>query len=405
MGRDGRLGKLRGGAASWTHPCCRESALSLKFRFALLFATQFGALGVILPFLPAVLHGHGLTPEQVAMVLALGSATRLLASPLLGRTADALGEPRRLLALAALLAGVAAAGFALAGSFGLLLLVALLHNLAVAPVPSLTDALAIAAARDGRFDYGRVRSAGSIAFIGGAVLAGQAVGMAGPAAAVWLFSIGLVVTAWAAMQLPPAPLAPRGQAGGFAAPFRIPAFRRLLPLSSLIQSSHALYYGFATIHWQAAGHSPFVIGLLWAEGVVAEVALFLWGRPLLERIGAAGMAALAAAAGLLRWAVTAETTWLPALALVQLLHAATFGAQHLAAMRVLQGLPVGMGATAQTLHSSIGVGLASGLITLASGPLYAAWGGRAFWAVAALCAVALPLTLSLRASLRAARPA
>ena len=64
----------------------------------------------------------------------------------------------------------------------------------------------------------------------------------------------------------------------FAAPFQEPAFRWLLPLSALIQGSHALYYGFSTIHWTAAGLSPGVIGLLWAEGVVVEVLLFLYGR-------------------------------------------------------------------------------------------------------------------------------
>ena len=102
---------------------------------------------------------------------------------------------------------------------------------------------------------------------------------------------------------------------------------------------------------------------------------------------------------MVRWGVTAETTWLPALAAAQLLHALTFGAQHLAAMRVLATLPPGQAATAQTLHSSLGTGLAMGVLTLLSGPLYAAFGGGGFWAMAALCAAALPVTLGLRAAL------
>jgi MFS transporter, PPP family, 3-phenylpropionic acid transporter len=139
-----------------------------------------------------------------------------------------------------------------------------------------------------------------------------------------------------------------------------------------------------------------VIGLLWAEGVVAEVALFFWGRRLTDRLGPVGLSLLAAGAGALRWAVTAETTALPALAAAQLLHAATFGAQHLAAMRVLAlVVPPPMAATAQTLHASLGVGLASG-------PLYAAWGGAAFWAMAGLCAAALPVAWRLRRALAGA---
>ncbi len=371
--------------------------MSVPTRFALLFSAQFAAVGVMLPFLPAVLAGHGLSPQQVAAVLAAAAAVRLLAAPLVGGGADRLGDPLRVLVAAALLAGATAAGFALAQAFLALLLVGLAHSLCMAPVIPLSDALAIQASKRRGLDYGRVRSAGSAAFILAAAAAGQLAALAGVASVVWLFAACLAGTALAARALPPTPAAARGAGtGGFAAPFRDLAFGWLLPLSALVQGSHALYYGFATIHWQAAGLSAGVIGLLWAEGVVAEVALFLWGRRLADRLGAAGLAALAAGCGLLRWAVTAETVWLPALAAAQLLHAATFGAMHLGAMRVLARQPAERAATAQTLHASLGVGLASGLLMLASGPLYAALGGRAFWAMAVLCALALPLAAGLR---------
>lgn len=371
--------------------------MTVPARFALLFAAQFAAVGVVLPFLPAVLAGHGLTPSEISIVLAAGAAVRLLAAPLIGARADGLGDPRRVLALAAVLAGCAASGFALLQGFAALLLVNLVHSLCLAPVVPLSDALSLGASRRLRFDYGRVRSAGSASFIVAAAAAGQAVAWGGPDTVVWLFALCLVLTGWAASGLPPEPPAGRGR-GSFGAPFRNVAFRRLLPVSALIQGSHALYYGFGTIHWQAAGLSPGVIGVLWAEGVVAEVALFLWGRRLADRLGPAGLATLAAAAGAVRWAVTAETTWLPALAVVQVLHGATFGAMHLAAMRVLAGLPLNQAATAQTLHSSLGVGVASGLLLLASGGLYARFGGTAFWAMAGLCGLALPLAWRLRAA-------
>jgi PPP family 3-phenylpropionic acid transporter len=385
-------------------------------RFALLFAAQFAAVGVMLPFLPAVLAERGLTPGEIGQVLATGSAIRLVAAPLIGRLSDAAGDPRRVLALAALLAAASAAGFALAQTALALLLVNLLHSACLAPVIPLSDSLAIRAARRDGFDYGRVRAAGSVAFIAAATATGLAVSALGPTAAVWLFAACLLATALAGSALPGPPRAqappapPRG--GRFLAPFDDPAFRWLLPLSALIQGSHALYYGFATLHWQAAGHAPGIIGLLWAEAVVAEVALFFWAGRFAGRLGAARLAGLAAASGVLRWAVTAETTALPALALAQLLHGATFGAMHLAAMRVLARQPAGRAATAQTLHASLGGGLASGLLMLAAGPLYAAAGGAGFWAMAGLCALAVPAVFGLGRALarrpdapdRAARP-
>ena len=39
-------------------------------RFALLFAAQFAAIGVMMPFFPAVLREHGLSATEVAAVLA-----------------------------------------------------------------------------------------------------------------------------------------------------------------------------------------------------------------------------------------------------------------------------------------------------------------------------------------------
>ncbi|WP_149540828.1 MFS transporter [Siccirubricoccus phaeus] len=368
-------------------------------RFALVFAAQFVAPGMLLPFLPAVLAGHGLGATEIATVLAAASAVRLVAAPAVGRGTDGWADARGVLLLAAAGATCTVTGYALGQGFAALLLHALLHALVTAPVMPLSDALAVSASRHFGFDYGRVRSAGSASFILAAVGAGLAVQTLGVTSVIWLAAAAYACTALAVARLPRL-AAGRGGGGGLAAPFADAAFRRLLPLSALVQGSHALVYGFGTLHWQAAGHSPAMVGLLWAEGVMAEVVLFLCGGRLVARLGPARLAALAAGAGVLRWGLLAETTWLPALALAQLLHALTFGAMHLAAMRVLGALPPGQAARAQTLHASLGVGLASGVLTFLAGPLYAAWGGAGFWAMAALCALALPLSLRLQAALR-----
>jgi PPP family 3-phenylpropionic acid transporter len=364
-------------------------------RFALLFAVQFASLGAVMPFIGPVLSGGGLTPWQVGLVLAVGSVTRLLTSPLSAKLADRLGL-RAVLVGGALLAAVTLPLMALLQGVALLLLVQLVHCIGVAPVVPLSDAAAIAAMRVRPFDYGRVRAWGSIAFILSAVTAGQWVSVSTPAAALWLASGCLLATALVAATLPEAAGPRARQVGGVWEPLRHPGFRALLPASALIQGSHAVYYGFSTLHWQAAGLSAGVIGLLWAWGVMTEVVLFLWGRRLVERLGARGLATLAAAAGVLRWGVTGATTELVPLFLAQTLHALTFGAMHLAAIRALGALPAGLGARAQTLHASMGVGLASGALMLASGPLYATFGGHAFWAMAGLCALGVVAGLRLR---------
>ena len=370
--------------------------------FALVFGAQFAAFGAMMPFLPAIMAEAGLSAAQVGMLLAAGSLVRLVAAALSGRLADRAPDMRRVLALAALLAAVSALGFGLAAGFAALLAVQLLHSIAAAPIVPLSDALAVGAVRRGGFDYARVRSAGSITFMLGALFAGIAAEWAGPRVAAWMLAAGLLVTAWAALRLPTA--APRNEAapgeaapgeaanGSLWAPFAEPAFRWILPLAALIQGSHAVYYAFSTLHWQAAGLSTGFIGLLWALGVLAEVVLFLYGRGVVERLGVRGLILVAAGAGILRWSVTALTSEPAVLVVVQLLHGATFGAMHLAAMRALMGLPAGLSGRAQSLLAAA-VSAATGGLIWASGPLYGAVGGQAFLAMTALCVLAFMLAL------------
>lgn len=374
-------------------------------RHAAAYAAQFFAFGVILPFLPAVLSARGLDASEVAAVLASGSAVRLLAGPTGGRLADALGAPRGVLAMAALIALLSACGFWLAAGFAMLLLANAALSSGMAPIGPLTDALAVSAARREGFDYGRVRSAGSIAFIVAALLAGLVVEWLGTEAAVGLIVLGLAATLLAALALPPAPAAPRGPRGlaGLVGPLRNPAVRWLILVSALVHGGHAFYYAFGTLHWQAQGLSAGLIGALWATGVVAEIVLFLWGREPVHRLGAVRLTMIAALCAALRWTITAFTAdpWI--LFPLQILHAGTFGAQHLAAMMVLgRVVPPAQAGTTQTLYVALGAGLPIGVLTLASGPLYGAFGGGGYLAMAAMGAAAVPAVLALGAALTSA---
>ena len=59
--------------------------------------------------------------------------------------------------------------------------------------------------------------------------------------------------------------------------------------------------------------------------------------------------------------------------------------------RLAETVPPDLSATALTLYGTIAIGAASAVPSLASGLLYDAMGPQAFWIMAALCAIALPL--------------
>jgi len=404
--------------------------------YLILFAALYSGFGVQSPYLPAFLGEHGLEPAAIGIVLAGGTAIKLVTGPVAGQLADRLDAARLVFAGCAIGAALAALFYVGAYGFWPLLAVALLQAAALGPLAPLGDSLvlpAAAAATDAtgraerpgfdsgsrfdpgprchdrpRFDYGTVRGTGSGAFILGSILSGEAVGIAGLGAAMWLNAGLLAAAALSVTRVRPlsraaaAAMPPAAEYGGrhagprvghdVGALLRVPAFRRVMLVAALILSSHALHDGFAMIRWRAAGIAPGVTGLLWAESVAAEVVVFFAiGRPLLDRLGTGGAAMLAAAAGLVRWTVSAETAALPALALIQPLHGLTFALLHLACMRRLaETVPPGLSATALTLYGTVAIGAASVLLTLASGALYGAIGPQGFWVMAALCAAALP---------------
>jgi MFS transporter, PPP family, 3-phenylpropionic acid transporter len=369
-------------------------------RFVVLYFAMYAAYGVASPFLPSFLGSRGLSAEEIGLALGLGTAVRLVSAPAAGRTGDLLQALRAVLVISIALAALATLGYLGARGFWAVLAVVLLHAAALAPMTVLADALALGAAnRRPGFEYGWVRGTGSAAFILGTLASGQAVGALGLDIIVWLQALLLGIAVVAALRLPELEH-PRGQhsSRGAVELLRLPRFRNLVLVAALVLGSHAMHDAFAVIRWSAAGISPAASSLLWSEAVAAEVIVFFFIGPALIRwLTPAGALALAAAAGLLRWAVMAQSSHVVALALVQPLHGVTFALLHLACMRLIaRTVPDGLEGTAQAIYATVGVGAATALLTLASGALYGRLGAGAFWVMAGLCAIALPMTLKLR---------
>jgi PPP family 3-phenylpropionic acid transporter len=167
-------------------------------------------------------------------------------------------------------------------------------------------------------------------------------------------------------------------------------FWEFIAIAAALQASHQVYYGFGTLYWRSLGFSEGMIGVLWAEGVVAEILLFWQGSRLLARLGPLGLMIAGGAAGIVRWSLMGLVPGLlPALAL-QVLHALTFGATHLGAMNYLsRTVPPGAAASAQALYSGASSGIGGGLVMLGAGALYAEFGGRAYLFMTILSAAGL----------------
>ncbi len=370
--------------------------------YIVLYMVLYAAFGVASPFWPKFFESRALTPQQIGLILGAAMLVRLAAGPLVGMLADALGSLRLVLATCATLAAATAAALLLANSFWWLFSIALVQAAALAPTTSIADALSVNAAKPelaGKpFEYGWIRGAASAAFVAGTLIIGQLTGPGDLTPIIWMNAALLVAAAAATTLLPRA--AARQQPHSSGPPvvaelnglLRIPRFRVLLAVSALVYGSHAMHDAFAVIRWSDAGLTTPVISVLWSEAVAAEVIVFfLIGPALLDRFGARGAAALAAAAGIVRWSIEGVTTSVLLLSIVQPLHGLTFALLHLACMRMMRTLvPAGLAATAQSIYA-FGSGSATAALTLFSGTLYASYGGAAFFPMAILCGIAVPV--------------
>jgi PPP family 3-phenylpropionic acid transporter len=364
----------------------------VQLRLALFYAAFFQTIGIYVPFLANYLAAKGLSAGQVGLLLGALQLSRLIGNPLIARAADLWGEARWPLILASLASLLCFALFFVTSGFAALLVLCLVLGLVFTAVAPLADSLAVPAAAAGGFDYGRVRLWGSLSFILAASLGGVAIGRFGTGATMWLMLGAWALTLAAAFGLPRGARRPAGESGMLSL-LADPAFLAMLAISASIQASHALLYGFGTIQWLAAGHSPATVGWLWALAVLSEVSLFWAGKRLLRRMSGPQLFVLGGAGAVLRWLLAALGTALPLLMAVQALHGFSFAATHLAAMTFLaRRTPPGLTVTAQVLQS-IAVGAATGVVTLASGGLYAALGGGGYYVMAAVAALGLGLAL------------
>ncbi len=363
----------------------------IAFRLAWFYGAIFFVFGVYLPFWPVWLAAQGLSDPEIGLLMATGPWIAVLASPLAGRLADRLGRRRPILiGLSLLLAAAYAAMFGLQG-FWAILAAMCVAGLAQSPLSPLTDSLTLFAQARGLADYGRVRLWGSFSFIVASLVVGRLLSTLPEATILWVIVIGAGFMVLVALAVPEIrPDGPRAGPGPFAALLGNRVFLVFLGVAVVLMASHAVYYAVGSLHWRRAGVDPTVIGLLWAEGVVAEIVLFAYGRRALARFSPVGLLMVCAAAGLIRWPALAATTEVGWLVLIQALHGLTFGAAHLGGMAFIgRAVPETYSGTAQGLYTAVVAGLGLGSMLAVSGALYQAAGANAFLAMALLSGAGL----------------
>ena len=387
-----------------------------ELRMALLYAAIYLPVGIHLPYFELWLDQSGFDATEIAFLLSAPMFLRLLTTPFITALADKVKDRANVLIATIAATAVLSLGYMLHPSYALVLGLSIAIQIVWTPHSPLADSLALSGVRRFGTDYASLRKWGSVAFLAANVGAGAILGITGASAVPFLLAAGLTLTVGVSLIAPrlgpPRQPSPLSAAKFREAPSSMLTRRFLLFIAgaALINSSHGFLYSFGTIYWKSAGIGEWMIGMLWAGGVVAEIGMMLVYRRFLGRFSAPAILGIAGGAALLRWLLfplVGEMLGASAAAFmaVQTLHSLSTGLVLLGVPKMVAEM-IGeekMGAAQGLVF--FGNGLAMGLVTLASGPLYAGLGAGGFYVMAATALAGLLLIGLVSLSPRAPEPA
>ena len=374
-------------------------------RLGLSQASSGMVSGVFLPFFGASLAWRGLSADQIGLVLSSALMLRAFAGPMSGIVADAHNDRRRVMLVLywVMLTGYAA--LIAAPTWLAVFCTAVPAYVAYGAATPLLESVCVRLSERHGFDYGRVRIWASSAFVIMNVVAGLSVRFLGLVVVAPLLSFGALMCVISTIALP-SPSAPQAEGrlrDKLRSTFeetrellRSGVFLVFLAAASFEQASHGFYSGYGGLHWLKIGYSPWLVSAIWPLGVFAEIALFSQALRALRAFGPSRLVLIGAIVCVVRWTILAFDPPLPVVVFAQFLHGGTFAVAHLGAVFfILRAVPPRLAATAQSLYFVSSQGIMMGLMTMASGSLYASLGGRAYLLMSASGLIGVVLALIL----------
>ncbi len=365
--------------------------LSESTRLALWYTLSVGSLGALHPFFAPILSDAGANGLVIAGVLGLFPLGILFIGPLWAAWADRLGDPRKVVFIAAIGTATAGAMLLAPGPWTWLLPGALLLAICRTPLFAVVDALAVD--RLGGERYGRVRLWGSVSFVAIVQLTGHARDLWPRAPLVVTLLLFLGMVGWSRALPEPRRVPPVDWAAALRALRDHPVLRPLAGIAVLHGATLSMYDHMYGLHVEALGFDSGLLGTAVGVGVVAEIAVMWAGAPLLRRFGGLGLMSMAVVASLPRWWGTAVVSDPVLQVALQSLHGLTFGAWWIGGVQLFaECAPEGLENTSQSilLASSFGVGSIFAMIS--TGALLDSHGPQVlFLASAVVSAVAIAL--------------
>jgi len=350
----------------------------------------FASVGALFPYWGLFLQSNGYSSSQIANVFAVIMGTKIIAPYIWGWLADRTGKRMQIIRIASLFSIVSFAGIFYSTDYLWLMLCMVGFSFFWnANLPQF-EAVTFSHLGENAHRYSSIRLWGSLGFVLLVALLGSLIEQYDVGVLPGVI-LGLLVFIWFFSFIAPEKPVTSNKVrhGGIWGILSKPAVILFFIICLLLQVSHGPYYAFFSIYLQDNGYSRTLIGQLWALGVLAEVAVFLMMHRMLPRWGASRLLVVALLLTAIRWVLIGhyvESTFI--IFLAQLLHAASFGVYHAAAIHLVYVFfPRSMQGRGQALYSSLSFGVGGAVGAYYSGLTWDSLGAALTYDIAAGLAI------------------
>lgn len=369
-------------------------------RLSAIYFVYFAWIGAFGPYFSLYLQSIGQTAVEIGVLLSLMQFMRIFAPNLWAGIADRRGRRASLLRIAFAASLAVYCGVFVTQSFwGLFITLALVALFTSAAMP-LFETLVFAHLEDDLGRYGAIRMWGSVGFIA-AVLAVGAILDTQPVDTLLVLQLPMLAASLLiALGLrDPGAIARQGAERSVWPMLRRPEVAALFSACFLMSVAHGPLYTFYSIYLAGHGYSKSTIGLLWSLGVVAEIGVFLMAPRIFTRWSNREVLMFSFACAVVRFALIGwGVDYLVLLAVAQVLHAASFGSYHAAALGLVnRWFAGGQRSRGQALYLSLSFGAGGMLGGMAAGLAWDSAGPAWTFSAASVCAAAGLLLVAWRA--------
>jgi PPP family 3-phenylpropionic acid transporter len=364
---------------------------SFYLRLSSFYFWYFAFIGAFAPYFALYLKSLGFSASQIGVLLAVNPVARIFGPNIWGWLSDHYRARSVLIRVTAVGTAAVFVAVFVSSRMGWMFASLMLLNVFWCGVLPLVESATLALVGSKVGVYGRIRLWGSVGFVGVVVLGGYLLDYLGIEALGPMILVLLVLMAASTFPLPRDREPSRHLAHSpILSILKRPEVIALMAGFFLMQVAHGPYNAFYSIHLVEAGYSKKAVGWLWALGVVAEIALFMWLPRLmrawsLRQILLASFATAVVRFLMIAWGVQSLAVLLAA----QLMHAITFGAYHSAGVALMHQIFRGRNqARGQAIYTSLGYGLGGTAGTLMAGFVWDHGGAQVTFTIAAGAALA-----------------